>query len=175
MGRCPALGPAAAGSIVLPAAAGSRQARVNGSTVVSQPISPFGLRDCVHIRPGPVNSTTMPSPDFIAVEIPPAVRSFISRVSSYATRCPESTVTDSAARGWCRSIAPYYGTSASAADSTTQPPRTTGAQGSPQPDSSRLPTPQQFPPSNPPAFGFFPHLPVRDPHYIPLRVVPESI
>ena len=70
----------------LPAATGSRHARVNGRTVVSQPISPFGLRDCVHTRPGPVNSTTMPSPDFIAVANPPAVLSFMSIVSSYATR-----------------------------------------------------------------------------------------
>ena len=71
---------------VRPAAAGSRHARVNGRTVVSQPISPFELRDCVHTRPGPISSTTMPSPDFIAVENPPAVRSFMSIVSSYATR-----------------------------------------------------------------------------------------
>ena len=70
----------------LPAATGSRHARVNGRTVVSQPISPFELRDCVHTRPGPISSTTMPSPDFIAVENPPAVRSFMSIVSSYATR-----------------------------------------------------------------------------------------
>ena len=37
---------------------------MNGSASVSQDTSADGFRDCVHTRPGPVMSTTRPSPDF---------------------------------------------------------------------------------------------------------------
>lgn len=58
------------------------QERVKGRTWVSQLTRPLGLRVCVHTRPGPVISTTNPSPDFTAFMNPPAVLASMPTPSS---------------------------------------------------------------------------------------------
>jgi hypothetical protein len=69
--------------------------------------SASGLRVCVWIVPGPVNSITKPSP-LLTVLIRPleALRVVKAILGSKATRYPESTTTDSPAASSTVSSAP---------------------------------------------------------------------